>query len=184
MKKKQLLNILICLSIGLTVTLGTCVFFQLSLHPTTIKSLLFFGFSSVILLLISLLTVQCRTCLPHLEKRLVYTGISLIIGALIIFFGWFGSSVLWHIIIGGSIIYLLLIELQLLGWTNNKQSIFVKIIFAIAFISNLFLASLFLFKIPIAFLKPLIFSASIFSILALFYGLYYYQPNLNIKKGE
>ncbi len=182
MKKKQILNIFISLSVGLTILLGILVTFQLSLHPVLIKSLLFFGFSSTIALLMYLLITQCRTCPPKLEKLLIYTGIGLIMGALIVFFGWFGTSRLWHVIIGIGVIYLLMVELQLLGWTHIKQNILIKLTFAIALVANLFLAYIFLFKIPIIALKPFIFGASILSILSLFYGIYYYQPKVQTKK--
>lgn len=182
MKKKQFLNIFIGISVVLTIILALLVLFQISLDPILIKSLLFFGFSSTISLLMYLLMTQCHTCPPRLEKLLFYVGFSLIISAFIIFFGWFGASILWHTLIGAGVIYLLMVELQLLGWTNIKQSILIKITFGIALVSNIFLASIFLFKMPAISLKPLIFSATTLSILCLFYGIYHYQPKQGIKK--
>ncbi|MFK8038004.1 MAG: hypothetical protein AB8B74_06930 [Crocinitomicaceae bacterium] len=182
MNKKRILNIFILINVSLSVVLGFIVLFQFSINPVLIKSLFFFGFSSTVALLMGLLITECHTCPPFLEKLLFYIGLSLILCAFVIFFGLFGTGMLWHVIISAGIIYLLMVELQLLGWTDIKQSILIKITFAIALLSNLFLAYIFLFKVSTLSLKPIIFSASALSIISLFYGLYIYQVKVQTKK--
>ncbi len=127
------------------------------------------------------LIAYCKTCPLKLERILVFTGFLIILFGFITFMGFFNANLIWNISISLAIIYLLMIELQLIGWTDIKQSISVKITFLLALVSNAFLAYIFIFKIPRQELIILLYSASFVSILMLFYGIYFYQSKKEIQ---
>jgi hypothetical protein len=151
------------------------IVFQISLEAVFFKLLFFSGYVSIIFSLMYVLIHFCSTCPIKLERILIFIGFLIAGLGFITFFGLFNANLIWNISIAIGIVYLLMIELQLLGWTDLKQNIRVKITFAIALVSNFFLAYIFLFKVPTLTFKPFIYIAAILSVLALFYGVYIYQ---------
>ena len=152
----------------------TTVFLEYSFHHLTIKSFLFFGFSSFIFTLMYLLISYCSTCPLQLQKRLLWVGLTIIALGAIIWFNLFNTSKYWNILIGIAVLYLCAIEVQLLGWSINKQKILIKFILLLALLSNLFVAFILFFKVPLLVLNPFIISSCIISIFVLFFGLYLY----------
>jgi hypothetical protein len=57
-------------------------------------------------------------------------------------------------LIGFSIIFLMSIQLNILGWSKTNHTFLVKLIFLISLLTNLFLASVFFFKIDMYEIKP------------------------------
>ncbi|MFK8045515.1 MAG: hypothetical protein AB8B72_08465 [Crocinitomicaceae bacterium] len=114
-----------------------------------------------------------------MKKLITTAGLITIAFSFIILYGFFGLSEFWHILLGFTILLVLLVELQMLGWTAKKQGIVTKLTFLIALLSNSFLAFVFIFKISLHNIKPLLVIACLLSILSLFYGLFFYQS----KKG-
>lgn len=69
-----------------------------------------------------------------------------------------------------SIIYLLIIQLNILGWAKQNHSFLLKIAFTIILLSNLFLASVFMFKINLYVLRPYLIATVMISIVFLIIG--------------
>jgi len=86
----------------------------------------------------------------------------------------------WHILIGVTLFYLMIIQLNLIGWSHNEHTLFQKILFLLMLISNLFLVSLFLFKINLYIFQPLFVAATITALVSLLLG--YFIQNKNKKR--
>lgn len=72
----------------------------------------------------------------------------------------------WHILIGVTLFYLMIIQLNLIGWSHNKHTLFQKILFLLMLLSNLFLVSLFLFKINLYVFQPVLVTATIVAVVS------------------
>lgn len=57
-------------------------------------------------------------------------------------------------LVGFSILFLMSIQLNILGWSKVNHTFFIKLLFLISLLTNLFLASIFFFKIDLYELKP------------------------------
>ena len=158
------------------LAVGVIVFFRFGSAPILFKLFLFTSYTSFILALMYALVHYCKTCPDKFKRMLIFAGFSVILVGFITFFGIFNTYAFWNITVSLAILYLLMIELQLIGWTDVKQSIKVKITFAMALVSNLFLAYIFMFKISNHSLLTFIYTAGLTSIAMLFYGIYFYQP--------
>ncbi|PZE17933.1 hypothetical protein DNU06_04760 [Putridiphycobacter roseus] len=137
---------------------------------------MFLIYSTAILSLNYILAEHCHSIPVPIKKLLVYTGFSLIGYALLVLFNVLSFEKAWFILIGLSILFLLAIELQLLGWTIKQQPFYMVILIALSLLSNLFIAFLFLFKLSFPVLIPFVYLSGTISMLIFFYGLYFYQP--------
>lgn len=114
-----------------------------------------------------------------INKTIIYTGIVLIGCGFFVWYGIANANQYWHVILSSGILYLLISELQLLGWTHKKQGAFVKIPISLALVSNIFLAFIIMFKVPILALKPYIIASIIASLAVLVYGVYFHKQKIN-----
>jgi hypothetical protein len=112
-------------------------------------------------------------------RIITFLNLILIIFSGLILFDTILFSSAWQILLGVSILYILTIQLTILGWTNDNHSIFHKVLFLIILLTNLFLASVFLFTIDTFELQPLILTSVIISALFLFVSTY-----INSKKAK
>jgi uncharacterized protein with PQ loop repeat len=175
LKLEQIIKYLSYFFIGTALALALAVVLEFSYHHFTIKSLYFSGFSASIFSLMTLLVAYCRTCSQKVLKLLTYFGISICSIGFIIWYGFLNTYVFWHFALGLGVLFLLMIELQFLGWTKKKQGLLIKVPILMALMANLFIAFILFFKVDLATLKPFIFASVAISVLCLFFGLYYYQ---------
>ncbi len=141
-----------------------------------IKSSMFLIYTSMLLSLNYILIEYCYTIPKTIKKVLVLIGLGLILFAAVVLFNLLPFEHFWFIIIGLSILFILAIELQLLGWTIKQQPFYLVLLLALSLLSNLFIAILFFFALSFPFLNPFIYISGVVSLLIFFYGLYYYQP--------
>ena len=76
----------------------------------------------------------------------------------------------WNELIGITIIYLLIIQLNILGWSKKEHSFLLKIAFFVILICNLFLAFVYFFKIDVFNIRPFLIITVILSVLFLIIG--------------
>lgn len=177
MKRLKIIQYGLILSLSVSIFAGLVVFFEFSFHHFLIETLFYFCFATTILALMQILLDYCPECPQNLQTRLVYLGFSILFLGFFVWYNIFTASIFWHILIGTSVLFLLAVELQLLGWTKTKQPLLVKLIFLLSILSNLFLAFILFFKVALLSLYPIIIGACVISILVLFYGLYIRKPN-------
>ena len=173
MRLKRIVSLTSLISSVLTVSLFAFVYFQNNISSTLVQFGLFFLFTSALGFGNLALWEFNSSASGQLKKILTVINFSLVFFAGLISFNIipFGST--WHILTGLGIIYLLTVQLQLLGWSYERQSLLNKIVLALVLLSNLFLAALFIFRLDYYQLRPLIILSVLIAILAIFYGLYF-----------
>ncbi len=119
----------------------------------------------------ALLIKYANTTHQKIKLSIIIIGFLLIGFSFLVFFDVISFISQWNLLIGLSIIYLLIIQLNILGWAKENHSFLLKIAFTIILISNLFLASVFLFKINIYALRPYLIATTIISIAFLIIGI-------------
>ncbi len=131
----------------------------------------FLFYSSIILSGNALLIKYANTTHHKIKASIIILGFALIIFSIFVFFDFISFISKWNFLIGLSVIYLLIIQLNILGWAKENHSFLLKIAFAIILISNLFLASVFFFKLNTYTLRPYLIGTTIISILFLILGI-------------
>ena len=71
-------------------------------------------------------------------RLITFLNLILIVFSGLILFDTLSFETSWHIVLGVSILYLLTIQLTILGWTNENHSILHKILFLIILLTKLF----------------------------------------------
>ena len=119
-----------------------------------------------------------------LSKNTLYVitslGIFIIIFSLLILFSKHMVE-LWNILLSVFIIFLLMIQLNTLGWSITNHHFLIKILFLISLISNLFLASVFLLKLGIYEIKPYFTAALLISFIIQMIGVFIQNKTSNTK---
>ena len=167
------------LTIILTLASGLVMVFQNDFHAHLFKLASFLFYASILLsgnyIVISFTN---KTSIRILRLITLFDLILIVFSGLILF-DIISFSDSWHIILGISILYILIIQLTILGWSNDKHTILHKILFLIVLLTDLFLASIFLFKLDVFELQPLIMTSLIISGLFLFVSTF-----INSKKAK
>jgi len=164
------------ISISLSIMMLIIMFIRSEFSGAEIKSAMFLVYASALFSLNYILITYCYTIPKNIKKILVYTGLGLIVFAALIIFNILAFNQFWNVLVGLSILFLLAIELQLLGWSMKKQPFTSILMLCLSLLSNLFIATLFFFKLSFYFLTPFIYISGVVSMLIFFYGLYFYQP--------
>jgi hypothetical protein len=158
------------LSILLTVIFSTLLISQSELSGAIALITFFVFYISIILSADLLLIRYANTTKDNLKTIIIYMSIGLMTFASLTIFDIIAFSNLWHILLGITIVFLLIIQLNILGWSQEKHSLILKLAFFIVLISNLFLATVFLFKIDFYTFKPILIGTTITSVLFLLVG--------------
>jgi len=170
MKVFKSIYYLTLVSIILTIICATTLFFLTDFSSTLVLLTTFLFYSSIILSGNALLIKYSNTTHQKVKVSIIILGFILIAFSVFVFFDIISFISKWNLLIGLSILYLLIIQLNILGWAKENHSFLLKIAFAIILMSNLFLASVFFFKLNIFTLRPYILGTTLASILFLIIG--------------
>lgn len=170
MKLFKIITYLTPISILLTAILGIVLISQSEISGIIALMTFFVFYISIILSADLLLIRYANTTKNSLKTVIIYVSASLITFASLAIFDIITFSSLWHILLGLTIIFLLIIQLNILGWAQEKHSLILKLAFFVVLISNLFLATVFLFKIDFYTFRPIIIGTTITSIVFLLVG--------------
>ena len=168
MKHIKIINLsLIILSI---ILLSIIIFFG-NINTLLLKSTIITFYSSLIVSGLIIL----NTYTPTLKRKTII-GIQsyvvfLILFALTIFFSESFFDKTWNILTTLTLVYILIIQLNILNWSGKSHTFLNKILFLLSLVSNIFLASIFLFKIDFYELKTSIISSFIISFSVFIIGL-------------
>jgi len=172
MKLTKKIGILSIIFVALSIAGGITMFLQEDFHAQLFKLTTFLFYTSILLCGNFILNYYNTKISDRVIVLITFFNFGLIIFSGLILFDIIPFSKYWHIIIGISILYFLSIQLNLLGWSTNKHSLLNKIVFLIVLLCNIFLASVFLFKLENFEFKPFILIAIIISVIFLFIGVY------------
>lgn len=173
MKIAKIISKTTLLTIILTIISVIVMSFQDNFHAHLFKLATFFFYSSILLSGNYVLVTFAKSTSPKIIQLITISDFFLIVFSGLVLFDIIPFSTSWHLILGISILYILSIQLNLLGWSGNKHSIIHKMIFLIVLLSDLFLASIFIFKINNYGFRPLIITCVILSTLFLLVGIYF-----------
>jgi hypothetical protein len=141
----------------------TLLFFQDNFQAIVLKLTCFLFYISITLVGNSILISTANRTPASIINIITFVNGSLIVCASLILLDILSFINLWHIVIGISILYITSIQLNLLGWSNNKQTIINKVYFFLILCVNLFLACIFFLKVSHNVLDPFILIAIIIS---------------------
>jgi len=165
-------------SIGSTLLLLLLLIFTEIMNPILIKWILFSFFISLVSSGILILQSYSPT-LTKIHKLIIpLFGILLTIYFFLILFSAQFSSQIYYLI-GLFIIYIMTIQLNILGWSKQKHTIGIKLLFLFSLLSNLFLSSIFFFKIDLYEIKPFLISSIFISLFILMIGVYIHNKRIN-----
>ena len=123
MRLKRIVSLTSLISSILTIFIFTFVYFQDNINSTLVQFGLFFLFTSSLGFGNLALWEFNSSASEQLKKILTFINFSLVLSAGLISFNFIPFASTWHILTGLGIIYLLTIQLQLLGWSNERQSL-------------------------------------------------------------
>jgi len=173
MNIKRIVNLGTLIILICTFAVFTIIYFQNDINATLVQLGLFLMFCATLFVgNFALFEFNTSTSIK-LKTNLTYLNFGLSLVAGLVFFDLIPFEQFWTILVGIGILYLLSIQLQLLGWSGKKHNLIYKVIFLLVLISNLFLAALFLFQLDFHQLRPAVYGAVGVSIFAIFYGLYF-----------
>ena len=161
------------ISVTLTIIICGILYFQNDANAIVIQSALFLMFSSILLVANYALYEYVASASSKLKKSLTIINLCVIGFGILTFFNILPFKNLWHILVGAGILFLLAVQLQILGWSKPKHNILTKIIYALVLMSNLFLAALFIFKLDYYQLNILVYITTFIGIASIFYGIYF-----------
>ncbi len=159
------------ISVLLTVI---CITYLLMSDGFASKMVLFTTFlfyASIILSGNALLIKYANTTHQKIKASIIILGFLLIGFSVFVFFDFISFISKWNFLIGLSVIYLLIIQLNILGWAKENHSFLLKIAFAIILITNLFLSTVFFLKLNIYALRPYLIGTTIISVAFLVLGI-------------
>lgn len=173
------IGIFTIITIALTLISGLIMVLQTDFHAQIFKLATFLFYTSI--LLSGNYVVIHFTNKTSLRTLRIITFLNLILITFsgLILFDTIPFTSSWHIIIGITMLYILVLQLTILGWTNDNHTILHKVLFLIILLTNLFLASVFLFKIDVYQLQPLILVSVLVSAIFLIASTY-----INSKKAK
>jgi hypothetical protein len=151
------------------ICIATLVFLN-DISSTLVLFTTFLLYSSIILSGNTLLIKYANTTHQKIKTSIILLGFILIGFSFFVFFDIISFISKWNLLIGLSVIYLLIIQLNILGWARENHSFLLKIAFTIILISNLFLASIFFFRLNIYSLRPFLIGTILISIVFLIIG--------------
>jgi len=165
-------------SILTTFVLLLTLLFTTILNPVLIKWIVLSFFLSIISSGLHILNTH------SIIKSKIHTvfiplfGFSLVIYlGFILFFINFANQ--FHGLIGLFIIFLMFIQLNILGWSTQKHTIWIKLLFLVSLVSNLLLSSIFFFKIDFYEIKPLLITSTLISFSLLIIGIIIHNKRVN-----
>jgi len=165
-------------SIVSTLILLLSLIFTGLMNPLLIKWTLFSFFISLVSSGIHILH-SYSLILTRIHKIILpLFGITLIIYFALILSSVYFSSQIYYLI-GLFIIYIMTIQLNILGWSKQKHTIGIKLLFLFSLLSNLFLSSIFFFKIDLYEIKPFLISSIFISLFILMIGVYIHNKRIN-----
>ena len=129
----------------------------------------FFGLS-IVLTGMYLLNTYCPQSNPVVKKAIVFFGFAIFVLNALAIYNYIDFLVAFNWIISGVILYILLVQLQLLNW-GNQTSILTKLLSVILVLSNLTLIIFFIAKWSYSDLSMLINIAMLTSLTSFFLGL-------------
>ena len=173
MKLNKTISRTALLSIILTIVSVIVMAFQTNFHAHLLKLATFLFYSSILLSGNYILITFSKSTSKKVVQFITLFDFLLIIFSGLVLFDIISFSDTWHLIIGISMLYILSIQLNLLGWSKEKHSLIHKIMFLIVLVSDLFMASIFLFKIDDYGYRPLIITSLLLSALFLLLGIYF-----------
>jgi len=165
-------------SIGATLLLLLLLIFTEIMNPTLIKWILFSFFISLISSGILILQ-SYSLILTRIHKIILpLFGITLIIYFALILSSVYFSSQIYYLI-GLFIIFIMTIQLNILGWSKQKHTIGIKLLFLFSLLSNLFLSSIFFFKIDLYEIKPFLILSIFISLFILIIGVFIHNKRIS-----
>jgi len=171
MKFYKSIYYLTIISVLLTVVCGIILIAQTDFTAKLLLLTAFSFYASIILSGNALLIKYANTAHQSIKISIIIVGFILITFSAFVFFDIISFISKWHILIGLSVVYLLIIQLNILGWAKENHSFLLKVAFTIILISNLFLASIFFLKLNVYTLRPYLIGTTIVSILFLILGI-------------
>ncbi len=173
MNIKRIISLGTLVSFIFTILTFTVIYFQDDINAIFVQFGLFMVFVSTLFFAnFALFEFSVSTSLK-IKRSLSITNFILSAISGLVFFDFIPFSSSWHILVGLGIVYLLTVQLQLLGWSGSRHSLLDKIIFTIVLVSNIFLAAIFIFRLDYFQLEALTYVAVAIAILSLLYGLYF-----------
>ena len=172
-KKSVLFSILLTLILSLTL-----VFTEL-LNPTLIKWIAVVFFISLISSSLVILHNYSSSLSKMTKLFIPVFGLLLVIYLALILFSINFANQLPYLA-GSFMIYVIFIQLNILGWSNKKHTIGIKLLFLLSLLSNLFLSSILFFKIDIYEIKPFLISAILISFFLLLIGIYIQNKKIKV----
>ena len=165
----QIIKYLKTFSIITTIILVLIMFFGSILNALLIKFTLISFYTSIITSGLVILKKYATSLKPIVFKLITIFGCLLIIFLVSILFS---SDLLklWELFFGLNLLFILIIQLNILGWSKPKHHILYKTLFFLAIVTNTFLASIFFFNISLSELKPIILIAIITSFVIFIIG--------------
>ena len=156
-------------SLILTAILTVWLIITDIMNPVLIKWIAFVFYISIIssgLIILENFSIK----LSKFSKLTIPTfGFVLIVYfSLILFLASFSNQIM--LLIGFSIIFLMSIQLNILGWSKSNHTFLIKLLFLVSLLTNLFLASIFFFKIDIYEIKPFLLLSTLISFSLLISG--------------
>lgn len=165
-------------SIISTLILSIALFFTDILNPVLIKWIALLFYISVISSSLLLLFKYSKTLSKTTELIIKLFSLFLIIlFTLTLFIR--SLSPYWNTIIGLSIIFLMVVQLNILGWSKSRHHFSTKLLFLLSLISNLFLSSIFFFKIDFYEIKPFFILSILISASLLLLGVFIQTKKLS-----
>jgi len=166
------------ISIASTLILTLSLIFTEIMNPVLIKWILFLFFTSLISSGILILH-SYSLILTKIHKLVIpLFGIILIIYFALILLSVHFSSQIYYLI-GLFIIYIMTIQLNILGWSKQKHTIGIKLLFLFSLLSNLFLSSIFFFKIDPYEIKPFLILSIFISLSILIICVFIHNKRIN-----
>lgn len=147
-KLKNSIGILTILAAISLVTLGFVMMSQNVAVSATLVKISIFNFC--LLIALSGLFIVRQFCEPQplMQKLLLIFAIVIILFGGLAAFNIIDIHQTWNLLIGLSVLYVTLIQMQILNWSKSKQLL--KVIGLLTFVSNIYIFTFFVFKISSA----------------------------------
>jgi len=165
-------------SIIITLTLVLWLVFTDVLNPVLIKWTAFSFYLSILSSGLIILNNYSLTLSKASRITITSFGIGLLIYFGLVLFSTSFSNQIYNLI-GLSILFLMLIQLNILGWSKQNHSIGIKLLFLFSLLSNLFISSIFFFSIDLYEIKPFLISSILISFSLLIVGIIIHNKKVN-----
>ena len=156
MKSNQIISNLIWLPIIVLFVITGYTISQNAPSSFLIQTEFFLLFTSVIIVLNYLLQKNTFNLKKITKSISIIFSLALILFSALSFYNVISFIHTWNLLIGALLLFLGFTTLNILGWSNEKQSLINKILFLITLVVYGFLAFLFFLKVNTVTLKPYI----------------------------